>query len=439
MMKKVIILSFLFMTLIAHSQTKPFSPLVTLNEVNGDTVVVKWASEFNLLPTNIPSKNTTAFRAIFSANENGNLKVVHIKKGVYNLDDSVYPNGIKDFKIVAEKGVVLNITTDEPIVDSRLNSGGISNLYIENLTFSSSYSGTTNENNNPALFFVGATPIKNITFKDVSWTAPSGCITGFKSANETIYKSESIHFINNKWFDISQMAIEFINHVEPTVSRYNDIKVLGGSINNIGLHGTNGIGISFSGRGENNAVKNVIFNNIPVTAIENIGSWNTTYSGNVFQTNVERPILITNTNQKRNIRIENNIDVEQELDGNGMEFTNIDGLIMSGNTFYTGIYFNNVVNVTVTDDIWVSDVYGTLFIDGKSGEFDFNNVTIENNSEGNPAIITNNDSIGRVDFKNGYIKYNGPKFTHTGKGTGTINIKNSVTKEGENTAVVENP
>ncbi|MRI00071.1 hypothetical protein GH721_05920 [Kriegella sp. EG-1] len=400
---------------------------------------IKWASSFNFLASNSPSENTSALRNIFRENELGLLNTICIEKGIYNIDDSVLPNGLRDFKILAEKGVVLNITTDQPIIDARLNSGGITNLYMENITFSSSYKGTTNENNNPALFFVGATPVKNITFKEVSWTAPGGAINGFKSANESNYKTESVYFINNKWYDISRMAIELINHVDHSVSRYNDIKVEGGSVNNVGLGGTNGIGISFSGRGDYNSIKNVTFNNIPITAIENVGSWNTIYEGNIFKTNVEKPILITNTYDKKNIKIIDNIDVEQTFEGNGMEFTNITGLIMVGNTFKTGIYFNNVRDVQITNDVWISDVYGTVYFDGKSGNIEFNNVTIENNSAFNPAIITNNNNLGNIEFNNGYIKSNGQKSTHTELGKSTLNIINTKIKEGGSATFIENP
>ncbi|MEO9893878.1 hypothetical protein [Aurantibacter sp.] len=437
-MKKVIILVFLLVGGLAYSSAKQSRHVMqdTLNESLKD---LKWASEFNLLTTNSPSENTTALRNIFRENESGNLNTICIEKGVYNFDDSILPNGISDFKILAEKGVVLNITTDQPIIDSRLNSGGINNLYIENITFSSSYKGVTNENENPALFFVGATPIKNITFKEVNWTAPGGTINGFKSANESNYKTESVHFINNKWYDISRMAIELINHVDHAVSRYNDIKIEGGSVNNIGLAGTNGIGISFSGRGDYNSIKNVTFNNIPITAIENVGSWNTVYAENVFEKNVEVPILITNTYEKRQIKIIDNVDTEQAKEGSGMEFTNITGLTMSGNTFHTGIYFNNVRDVKVTNDVWISDVYGTVYVDGNSGDFQFKNVSIENNSEYNPAIITNGDSVENIEFINGFIKFNGPKSAHTGSGKSALHIENTKIKDGSKATIVENP
>lgn len=187
--------------------------------------------------------------------------------------------------------VLANATTGRVLTFS----GSVSNVTFKNITFKSNFVSAAE--NLFGLVTANGASLLNIRFENCRFAAPSQNINAVKLIAEGAARASGVYFDRCQFKDIGRMAVEIQNHTADTVVRYDNIHVRNCLIQNTGLNGTFGMGVSLSGYGSGCSVKNTKFANTLTVGIEGVGVSNSEFHYNEFteQSRASNPLSFSNT------------------------------------------------------------------------------------------------------------------------------------------------
>ena len=240
--------------------------------------------------------------------------------------------------------------------------------------------------------------LSDVLFSQCKFRAATANTNGVKIINEGANLTKRLAFVGCEFLDIGRMGIEFQNHNDgDPIYRIRDITVDRCSFENIGLSGSNGMGVSLSGYGEQGAITNCRFNNCRNIGIELVGFRDFLVEGNTFRgfdTAAYSPISGTGSRRASGLSVVNN-KVFGTNAGRWNLYT-IDNSTFSGNLLRSGYFFVRDTNDCIFRDNQVyqktSDAY-SFFIEGTSAR----NKIISCHLDGTLSTVSNQGTI----FHNG--------------------------------------
>lgn len=129
----------------------------------------------------------------------------------------------------------------------------------------------------------------DVRFVRCKFSAPNCNTNGFKAALSSgsmadvdCSNIDGLVFEDCDFVDIGRMGIELVNNKVGTSKTYRRVKVIRQRCKNIGVSGSNGMGVSFSGPGYHNLVEDGEYDNCYKLSIENAGSNYCTVRNNRF-------------------------------------------------------------------------------------------------------------------------------------------------------------
>lgn len=175
-----------------------------------------------------------------------------------------------------------------------------SNVVFEDITFENTYVNAT-EDLGYGLVWSQRNTLTNLTFNRCSFTCPSANTNAVKfnastSADGLTYARfyKDIRFLDCQFYDIGRMGIEILNHYSDTVDRVKSFYIQRSGFKNLGLSGSYGMAVSFSGRQSNLHVQDCDIDNPLGIGIEFAGSYKGYCQGNFFR-NVTRATALIAT------------------------------------------------------------------------------------------------------------------------------------------------
>lgn len=325
------------------------------------TVYAEW---YGIISNNENSKNSTNFQKMVNAHLTGIVNKC-IFNGTYYFKETLNLNnadGLEISGLSIEKPSSFIINNSDHLLRTRESAH---NIIIRNIDF---LNLNENINHTPGASLISFAfgQFTNHLVSRCSFSSP-GQTNGVKY---TIFEdgqfAENIEITESKFINLGQMGIEFVNHNDAQPDfRYRRVKISNNHIENVGLKNY-GMGISLSGKGKNVIIENNYFNNCPVTAIELVGTEDTTINANAFEGNLSPLHIVEGSGQtNKNIKFNNNQTIGSVT--LGMVWINAVGIQFSNNTIKTdkGNYSWGVSNVSFDTDIFeTNDNYVWSFRSG---------------------------------------------------------------------------
>lgn len=226
---------------------------------------------------------------------NSGIKRFYINNDTVHLSSYLNLNNINDviFEGLGDCSVIES-DNDITIRLTKCNNITFRNLTIKSVGETSSLYGviTINENSH------------NLVFDNCR--VESSCSNGVKILAEGGYVTKVV-FRDCLFTNIFRMGIEAQNHTD-TEYRYQDIVIMNCMFNNIGTSGSNGMGISLSGRGSNCIVRDNTFIECATIGIEGVGVCYSIFDNNLFviESNKYKPFSFSNDRVMIKNKVTNN-------------------------------------------------------------------------------------------------------------------------------------
>jgi len=304
---------------------------------------------------------------------------LYLKAGNYQLSNTLYLDNLSNVTVTGQDGAVItgNLVT---LLQFRYSANSIT---FKNIGFNSTSNYTSVDNGVGIVYFDGSA--EDILFENCDFTCPKVVSNGLKFSAYPSSRSKNITIRKCTFLDIGRMAIETQNHNSDDIPRITDVKVTECNFERLGLQSPYGMAISLSGSGKNADISNNNISDAKDIGIENAGWNNITIANNTFSSQTTYgygPIICENEiadggdQYIRNVVVTGNKGTVSGTGNHLVGMNNCDGLIYKNNSFNAdALFFGDVQNSTITDNVHYSDGGIGLYVDENSSYNTFENNT----------------------------------------------------------------
>jgi parallel beta-helix repeat protein len=329
-----------------------------------------------------------------------------LNPGNYTLPSTLYLNDISNLQVTGADGAVITGS----LVTLIQFRGTANSITFKNIGFNSTSSYTSGDAGAGIVYFDGSA--EDILFENCDFTCPKVVSNGLKFVSEGVNRSKNITIIKCDFHDIGRMAIETQNHDNDGVIRLTDVSVTECNFNRLGLQSPYGMAISLSGSGKNAVISANTIVDAKDRAIETVGWRYMTIADNTISSpnTASNPIAIqkdggNGADYMVEVVVTGNTGTVYGNSSHLITIKNCDGLIYRNNSFHAdALYFGDVKNSTISDNVHYSDGGIGLYVDDNSSYNTFENNTFATTADNANTVVFYPGSTGNTLINNTLIK-----------------------------------